>query len=87
MRKTHIQKRYVEEEIVDDILCNNCGGSCRDNCEMNENFEGLIEVKVCGGYASKLGDGSTYTFSICEDCLKTMFKNFAIKPKIYGEMW
>ena len=44
------------------------------------NFEGLIEVEVLGGYAAQLGDGWSYQFSICEPCLKVLFKQFKLPP-------
>jgi hypothetical protein len=79
MLKTHVETKTVEETVTDDILCNQCGGSCLDRCQMN--YEGLIEVTVQGGYAAKLGDLVPYTFSLCEDCLKKLFEGFKIPPQ------
>lgn len=46
-------------------------------------FYGLIEQTVSGGYFSSndengLCDMESYTFSLCEKCLKTIFKGFKI---------
>jgi hypothetical protein len=69
-------KKEIEQEEITDILCNKCGESCKDKCNMN--YEGLIEANVWGGYGSKLGDSVSYQFSLCEDCLKIMFDDFKI---------
>jgi hypothetical protein len=43
-------------------------------------YEGLIEVKIIGGYYSKIGDLNQVEFSICEDCLLEIFKTFKYTP-------
>lgn len=78
MKKIHTETEIKTIEIVDDVICNKCGVSCRDSCDMN--FEGIIELSICGGYASKLGDSVQYTFSVCENCLKNFFSTFTIPP-------
>ncbi len=80
MIKSHLEIKEIEEEFIDDIICNNCGESCKD--DQNMNYEGLIEADVNGGYASLLGDLVHYKFSICEKCLEKMFKGFKIQPDI-----
>lgn len=69
-------QQVVTQEIVTDVICNNCGGSCKaeikdDNGQIvGQDFYGLIELKVSGGFFSThLEDGSSYTFSLCEKCL------------------
>lgn len=64
MKLAHMEEKTVEQEVVDDILCNMCGGTMKDDSDMNH--EGLVEVRIMGGYASKLGDQVTHEFSICE---------------------
>jgi len=64
--------------VVEDIICNKCGCSLKDSCNMN--YEGLIEVSFCGGYASKIGDCIECKFSLCEICLIELFNTFKIKP-------
>lgn len=42
-------------------------------------FYGLIEATVSGGYKSdSLSDGTTYTFSLCENCLDELFNQFKV---------
>lgn len=77
MIKSHRIEKLIEEEVVDDIICNKCGKSCKGGY----NFEGLLEIKIMGGYGSLLGDMETYEFSICETCLQSMFEKFLIPPE------
>ncbi len=72
MRVSHKEIRQTEVEVIDDILCNKCGGSCR----YYGNDHGLVEQVIEGGYGSKLGDMVTYRFSLCEGCLATLFATF-----------
>jgi hypothetical protein len=66
--------------IVEDIICNNCGESCKTDSDFNQ-YDGLIEVCVSGGYFSKfIGDLNSYTFSLCEKCVMEMIKSFKINP-------
>jgi hypothetical protein len=83
MKKTKLVRKLIKEEVVIDILCNNCGQTCDNKPGLiGKSFEGLIEAKVRGGYGSLLGDETEYTFSICETCLKKLFQGFAIPPEI-----
>jgi hypothetical protein len=79
MKKTHKESKIEEVEVIDDIFCNYCGKSCKNEYGQ---YEGLIEHHICGGYGSKLGDSIEYTFSICEICLDNLFDRFVHKPKI-----
>lgn len=68
------------DQNIEDILCNQCGESCKTHLG---NFEGLIEVIASGGYESKfIGDSSSLKFSLCEDCLKRLCKSFKIQPAV-----
>lgn len=62
-------------------ICNACGKSLcpeSDGCPY-----GLVEAKVSGGFNSPaLSDCTNYEFSICENCLRKIFDEFAIKPMI-----
>jgi Fe-S-cluster containining protein len=81
--KTVIQ----EVEIIEDIICNKCGGSCCTKFDPIENtdFYGLIEASFSTGYFSQhLPDGFIYSFSLCEKCLAELFKSFKIEPKTIG---
>jgi hypothetical protein len=86
MKKTSKQTRTVEVEVIDDVVCNKCGGSCYagDFGVGEKAFEGLIEAEVNGGYYSKrLGDMNKYVFSLCEDCVVELFRSFKINPATY----
>ena len=76
MKVSHKEPKTTEVEVIDDILCNQCGESCKQTL----NFEGLLEAHVQGGYGAKLGDMDSYIFSICEDCLSTLFDGFKHPP-------
>jgi len=83
MKITH--KVPAEKDFIDDIVCNKCGKSCFNNKSYSP--EGLIEVRVRGGYGSEiLGDGDDFTFSICERCLAPIILDFEIKP-VYGDTY
>lgn len=88
MKKTKKVIREIEVEIIEDIICNNCGNSCRawrskDDVEIHDAY-GLIETKVSGGYDStELCDMTSYSFSLCEPCLKQMFDAFKIPPTVF----
>lgn len=74
-----ITKTITVDEI-DDVICNKCGDSCRQEHRLSN--EGLIEISVQGGYWSNyIGDGTRYTFSICEKCLIELFASFKIEPE------
>lgn len=79
-----LEKVTVTEErtVRRDVLCNKCGQSLRKS--MGE-FEGLVECYIMGGYASKLGDMVAYRFSLCEDCLQDLFKNFLYDPVVLDD--
>ncbi len=48
---------------------------------------GLVDASVQGGYESyHLFDMSTYTFSLCEKCLRVLFNQFKIPPSIHDKM-
>lgn len=65
----------MDETVTTDILCNACGKSCRHAA----GFYGLIEAEAHGGYFSKLiPDQVTWTFSLCEECLKNLKSTFKI---------
>lgn len=74
-------------DLKEEIFCNNCGDSCLKQYQLNcpdavQNY-GLLNVSVIGGYVSDyLNDGNQYIFSLCEKCLRGMFENFKVKPKI-----
>jgi hypothetical protein len=68
------------------ILCNMCGGHTRFLNTMNEqSVFGLENCTVSAGYESyHLLDCTQYTFNLCEKCLRQLFIQFKIPPKIDG---
>lgn len=78
-------------EIIDpkEHLCNMCGGQmCHDITVPSgrwrcEDPHGLFEATVIGGYESyHLMDMTKYTFSFCEKCLRELFLQCKIPPKL-----
>lgn len=67
-----------------DVFCNKCGESCRKWCTHDiSDIYGLDNCTVIGGYLSSnddtgLSDMTSYTFSLCEKCLRELFKTFKI---------
>ncbi len=64
--------------------CNRCGDSLQPD-EHTDDPYGLVEARVEGGYHSHhLFDLTSYTFSLCEGCLREMFDLFVIPPTLFG---
>ncbi len=80
----HVVKKEAE------VLCNMCGGSMRvdeDYGDGNAYFNGLVDARVGGGYHSyHLFDMTTYSFDMCEQCLRKMFIQFKIPPLVNDNM-
>jgi len=74
MKISHKETVTKEEEVEDDILCNQCGLSCNNP----EYYAGIIEYKLKCSFSSILGDGNIFRFSLCEQCISDMFKTFKI---------
>lgn len=65
------------------FICNSCG----DTLNRDGFPGGLIDATVSGGFNSwHLFDLTSYTFSICEECLRALFTSFAIPPAIHESM-
>ena len=76
MRTTTVVFRAVH--VTADIRCNRCGDSCRNQ---HENFAGLIEVCVTGGYGELFPpDLERWRFSLCEPCLGWLVSTFQHYP-------
>lgn len=76
----YVRKLTKPVTQVTEIFCNKCGLSCRSAIPMDE-FNGLIEAIVTGGYGSThLEDGGVYKFTLCERCLVDLFKEFKTNP-------
>lgn len=79
----------TEQEQEQEEFCNLCGESCRPSGVnrwgpwSSEYNHGLLNAKVVGGYHSNhLLDMNQYTFSFCEPCLRKLFIQCKIKPRI-----
>jgi hypothetical protein len=62
-----------EVEIVEEVICNQCG-------EVIEQYSSYLGARMSGGYGSRIGDGVDTSFDICEDCVIKMMKTFKIPP-------
>lgn len=90
-RRTHVCEQCNNtRKTIDpqEILCNLCGGPQRPLGTSNEQYpHGLEDAKVTGGYDSyHLFDMTTYTFSFCEECLRKLFNQCKIPPKVEDTM-
>lgn len=74
--------------IVRDVtsyICNGCGKNPCLKAHTDSEGEpyGIIDYKYSDAYASDaLTDGTTYTFSLCEDCLRILFDGFVVPPNV-----
>jgi len=77
MKKMKFVTKEVEE--IDDLVCNKCGKTLKQiiSRDGDYNFCGLEEVKMVCGYGSE-NDGTTFTFSMCEDCVLKLMATFQI---------
>ena len=76
-------------EVIDpkEVLCNLCGETMciSEKCsDFNSQIpHGLVDASVSGGYDSfHLLDGTNYDFSFCELCLRKLFIQCKVKPKV-----
>src|SRR3984957_15570348 len=72
-----------------ELLCNMCGNSMAiiTGCPADNDICGLYNASVRGCYNSfHLFDMTTYTFSFCEQCLRTIFNQCKIKPNVEDDM-
>ena len=73
--------------VIKKIYCNKCGKSCESG-DTAPGYRGLLNYKHFGGYASEyhsgLEDLTTYTFSICDPCIKELMDGF-VRPAVKGE--
>jgi len=80
IKTTEIKPMPVD--IVQDVICNNCGESCMKQLggtDMKENYG--VSIRASGGYCSDhLSDGVTYQFELCEKCIATIIKGLKSPP-------
>lgn len=86
-------KCHNTRSIIDpkELLCNLCGGQMcheikkRSGLWSTKDPHGLYDISVTGGYESyHLLDLNRYTFSFCEECLRKLFVQCKIKPRVVG---
>lgn len=62
-------------------VCNGCGGTMGAAPDGLPHPMGLVDASVSGGFCSPhLTDLVTYTFSLCEACLRRLFGEFMKVP-------
>lgn len=73
------------EDVVVDIFCNQCGGTCMVGYGKTidkRDFYG-VAIDYTGGYYSKyLEDGNNYKFHLCEACLGKIIIGLQLHPTI-----
>ena len=64
--RTFVNKTVVTN-VLNEVSCDCCGKSIdvEDTIEMQE----LLHVCFTGGYGAILGDGTTYTTDLCQECV------------------
>jgi ribosomal-protein-alanine N-acetyltransferase len=79
MIKSHKEKKEVENEIVDEIICNCCAKPIKkyDYGVFNDH----IHINKAFGYWSN-HDTEIHSMDICEDCYEKFIATFKIKPEI-----
>jgi protein-arginine kinase activator protein McsA len=77
------QTKLVEKEVVEDVLCNKCGESCKDYVDAAHEFFNLNHATITPdfGYGSRLYDMDSWEVHICESCYAEFEATFKIKPK------
>ena len=86
MVKRKLETQQVE--VVDDIVCNRCGGSCMKKIDVDTrppgDFYGVV-MAYCPGYMSTdfSDDNSTHRADICEKCVFEFFSTFKIPPEVF----
>lgn len=80
--------KYAEEEVVrkfiEDVFCNKCTKSLKEG-NFCDDYDGIEEVVITGGFGSKLGDGTELRFSLCMDCILELVKTFKIEPERWDD--
>ena len=72
------EKVEIVEERVVDIICNVCGKSCRDKCDMNYEY---ADLSANWGYGSNKDMLQTHAH-ICSSCYDKIAETFVISAVI-----
>ena len=79
MIKSHYEETTVEQEIIDDVICNCCGQPIKR--PYGRTLDDYIHITKQWGYASDY-ENETHNIDLCEDCYKNIIKKFKIRPNI-----
>jgi hypothetical protein len=69
---------------IGETPCNGCGGTMASGTRPDDRQvpQGIYQYEISGDYDSPaLSDMTTYTFSMCEHCLRTWFEGCKVPPK------
>jgi len=84
MVKKHKEKRFVEQEVVDEIVCNRCGKPVHKSKNMCGNTMFVDYVHFGGTQVVNEGmDTFIGDFHLCEDCCKELNKQFKIPVRVF----
>jgi len=82
MKRSHKEIETREVEVVDDVICNKCGCSCKakppktwDDC--------WLEIKASWGYGSTK-DCTIQTAHLCEACWDAFCASFSVPVESYN---
>ncbi|OGZ57864.1 MAG: hypothetical protein A3B96_03510 [Candidatus Spechtbacteria bacterium RIFCSPHIGHO2_02_FULL_43_15b] len=82
---THTE--FATKEVVDDIICNACGNSCK--YASSDDYGGIrlvalefADLSVEWGYGSEK-DGERHESALCESCYDKFVKSFKIPPVVH----
>ena len=86
IRRCEVCKGQGIVRTPESYICNKCGESLCPTPDLPHPY-GLVETSVSGGwYSTHLFDLTTYTFSLCEACLRNLFGTFIVKPKVFASV-
>ena len=64
--------KKVKRDVLDDIVCDVCGSSCRTECSEQAEGASMVEyatLEALWGYCSRR-DGEQYRCDMCENCFE-----------------
>lgn len=75
--------KQVEKSMVADVLCNKCGGSCKDYVDAEHKHFNLnyADITPHFGYGSVLYDLEDWEVHICETCYAAFEATFKLQPE------
>ena len=81
MYKINKVTKQVEEEEVEDIICNKCGSSCKVSiAEEIDTYED-IAIEHGFGYGTER-DGELHVSHLCYECYDKLIASFVYPPTI-----